>query len=258
MFDFLKFKRTPFRVAAVSEVGLVRKENQDHYYYLRSKGVFCVADGMGGGQGGAKASKMVCDAVREALHSRPPRFPYLGGHIQSHIYSAHLEIQEYAAKAGYQKMGTTCTVLITNPDDWSQGEVHYVGDSRLYRYRSGVLTQLTEDHTVAVELSKQVRGRAMSASINGVGNRYSHLLTRVIGIKDGLRFSSFSIDLKPGDKYLLCSDGIYDMCGDEGLRKSFAQGGNIKQIAKRLKEKTIAAGAQDNYTMLVIEVGPFS
>lgn len=252
----LLFRRKKLSVecASVSDRGKVRPDNQDSLLVNRGRGAFCVADGMGGGEGGAEASRIVCAKVAEAVSKRCD-FVDRVSRADASVTAANTAIREYASEAGYRQMGSTVAMLLVDLEDGRQALVGTVGDSRIYRYRAGTLQQLTRDHTVAGELGRRTGAARGLADLSGRGTALSHVLTRAVGVIPEVQVEWHRIDVKAGDQYLLCSDGLYDMADDEAIRHAFAVGGSAKEVVARLAEAADAAGATDNYTVIVVKIG---
>ncbi len=243
-------KRISVDVASASERGLVRPDNQDHVLVNRRNCVFCVADGMGGGEGGAEASEIVCCTISEAV-ARRMDFANRLHLVDDALLKANSSIHDYAVAHGYAKMATTGTVLVLDAEESDNAVVGNIGDSRIYRFRHGELKQLTRDHTMANEL---VSGRPPSTGALARKCSLSHVLTRAIGVEPELAVDWRRIEVRPGDAFLLCSDGVYDMVDDGQLRGAFAAGGNASTIVSRISEKATAAGAADNFSIVVVKV----
>ena len=243
MLDFLKKKNCSFECATLSEVGLVRKDNQDNFF--ARPGLYLVCDGMGGGEGGAEASKTVCNAVAaEKLETVP--FAERRFRAAEAITLGHLEIQRIAEANNYSQMGTTAVVLLFDDDGGKTAWCGHVGDSRLYRYRAGAFTPLTRDHTVA---------NALGVSGKGATAAFSHVLTRALGVGGATPEIEWrELDVRDGDVYLLCSDGVYDMLEDDVMKSVFAKRMPMKDTAKELERLILAAGAGDNYTVVAVRV----
>ena len=261
MFEFVKsvFCRrktgVPVEFATLSERGLVRPDNQDHFLVLCERGFFCVADGMGGGEGGAKASEIACAAMKRMV-SRSKDFPGMVKAAAGAVCEANSEIREYAKKAGYRQMATTVTALMIDRERTGDGVIGYVGDSRAYRYRGGELAQLTHDHTLAGELSRsKAASRAAAAQLGARAGMLAHILTRAVGIEPDVQTEWRKIDVKSGDLYLVCTDGVYDMLAQETIREACAAGGQTDEIVRRLARLIVEAGAEDNYTIVAFRIG---
>ena len=246
-----------FAAFSVSACGLVRKENQDSVLSLPETGLFCVADGMGGGKGGALASQWVCESLAKAV--RDVSFDTLGGEKRIMFLGAALQetndrVRAYAKEQGYKSMGSTVALLVPNPLDRSHPYVAHAGDSRVYRMRRGELQLLTSDHTVGGELSRKTVSRREAEDLGSRGNPLSHILTRAVGTEFRVRPEWQSIDLKVGDRLLLCTDGVHDMLSDAEIAVAMRGRRTPSEIARRLETGIVAAGAGDNYSLICLEV----
>ncbi|MGN0853908.1 MAG: PP2C family protein-serine/threonine phosphatase [Kiritimatiellia bacterium] len=242
-------------VASLSERGFVRPDNQDHVLVCRAHFTYGVADGMGGGDGGAKASEIVCTSVANALDARL-EFPERVRRIHEALRTANAEIRAFAEKAGFTRpMASTAAVLTIDRDRGDQAAAVYIGDSRIYRFRAGVLRQISRDHTVVRELHERAAGRAVAAGLVRRHLAISHMLTRAVGILPDVAPEWRKIDIHTGDAFLICSDGVQDMVTDEEIRAIFARGGKARDMVARLAEKIVSGGAVDNYSMVVVRVG---
>lgn len=258
MFKFIArlFRRRllHLKVVSVSERGLVREENQDNIYVNRRQGVFAVADGMGGGEGGAKASGIVCETLRKGLRLSAS-FHSTIAKVSEAIRSANNEIRRVAAKSGYRHMGSTATVFIVERKNEKSAVIGYVGDSRVYRLRFGKLSQLTYDHTMTGELMRRRATKAMFASFSGRNSPLAHVLTRAVGAEESVQPDWCKIDLRRGDRYLICTDGVYDELKDSEIRDMLKMKKSLKEISKRLSDAIENSGAADNYSFIIIETG---
>ena len=225
------FRRPLAEVAAVSETGLVRADNQDAFFLAADHSLICVADGMGGGQGGAVASRIVCKAVAMAEGVRD--FAGRVEAVNAAIVLAHRQIREYARGQGFAQMGSTVALVLRDLADPSRGAVAWVGDSRVYRRRRRKLEQLTADHRLSP---------------------YSHFLVRAISGDERMRAEWRETDFLAGDVYLVCTDGVSDMLGDDSINGVLAQGGDARAMAERLSAAVRREGARDNYTAVVEQV----
>lgn len=234
------------RHAALSGRGLVRAENQDHYFADARGGLFCVADGMGGGQGGAKASEIVCREVSAA--SRSGAAAERNASLDACVRAANGAIRDFARGAGYSQMATTVVFLTFD----GMGGVHagHVGDSRLYRFRGGRLECLTRDHTVAAEM----RGAGWKSLAASRASSLSHVLTRAVGVDREVEVEWTELDAKPGDRFILCSDGVYDMLDDRRIEFLVSRAKTPSGCCKSLEKDILAAGAADNYTIIAVDM----
>ncbi|MBQ6137478.1 MAG: serine/threonine-protein phosphatase [Kiritimatiellae bacterium] len=256
LLDWFRQKRRVYTIesASLSDRGLVRADNQDHVVAYRGRASFCVADGMGGGEGGAKASELVCRHFVKAVVARRG-FADRIRRVAEAIDRANADIRDFADGAGYRQMGSTVAALVLDEGASFQAIVAHVGDSRVYRYRAGVLEQLTRDHTMASELTRRACGATAAAALAGRTSVLSHVLTRAIGIEDTVKVDWRRVDFRAGDQFLVCSDGVYDMIDHDGIRKAFAQGGRPRDVVERLAAGVVRGGAADNYSIVVLRIG---
>ena len=248
-------KQRRFRtdVAFASECGLVRRENQDNVVVDPKTLVFCVADGMGGGEAGGEASASICRNVDSALHERAS-FADRIRLVDDAIHRADGEIRAVSAAAGYRQMGSTVAVLVS--DGKRIAAVGNVGDSRVYRLRDGKLCQLTRDHTLTAEIlsHRLPQGAKPLADVRALA--LSHVLTRAVGVgQERLKVDWRRVDVKEGDVMLLCSDGVHGSVLPSELAAAVAAGGGAEEILGRICSLVVAAGAHDNYSAVVVKIG---
>ena len=240
-------------VAFASECGLVRTENQDHVVADPKTLVFCVADGMGGGEAGGEASDIVCRNVSAVLHDYAS-FADRVRLVDDAIHRADGEIRAISADAGYRQMGSTAAVLVS--DGRRIAAVGNVGDSRVYRMRAGKLQQLTRDHTMAEELMSRrpVQGAKPFADVRYLA--LSHVLTRAVGVgQEPLKVDWHKIDVVDGDVLLLCSDGVHGFVPRSVIQDAMLAGGSAREIVDRIAAIVVESGARDNYSAIVVKIG---
>ncbi len=224
-----------------THVGLVRRQNEDAAWYDEERAVYAVADGMGGHLAGEVASEMAIDAVRRiALCGVRPGIAVL----REMTAKAHEAIYSHAKThpqcAG---MGTTLSVL------WHSGHYAYiahVGDSRIYRLRSGELEQITQDHSLVEEL---VRARVITKEEARTHPR-RNVITRALGTQGENAPDLLAADVCPGDIWLLCSDGLTGMVEDEDIRRTLCDY-SLEAAADRLIDLSLKAGGRDNVTLVL-------
>jgi len=241
-------------IASFSECGPVRPDNQDHILVSRRGLVFCVADGMGGGEGGGIASDIVCRGICAAVKRRR-NFPDRVRCVDEALHDADSEVRAYAAKSGFRHMGCTATVLVVDADEGRCAAVGNIGDSRVYRFRKGELRQITEDHTVAQEMMRRRAPRSANYFPGEKMSMLSHVLTRAVGVGECTKVDWRKIDTAKDDVLLLCSDGVYGAIEKSRLRNAFRQGGGAEEIAERLRRLVLASGARDNFSAIVVRIG---
>ena len=234
----------------VSETGLVRADNQDNVLVSVAHRVFCVADGMGGGAEGAKASATVCHEVKLMTNIAGATFSDRVTAVKASIIDANAAIYAYASERGFSKMGSTAVVMVFDPDDSTHAVIINVGDSRVYRIRSGLVSLLTRDHSVGRELSDFAGARA--ADFRSRANPLTHVLTRAVGVQPSVQIDEREVDVRAGDRFVLCTDGVHDVVSDARLGV-FAAGGTLESAAERLAAEVLKCGAPDNYSFVLVD-----
>jgi protein phosphatase len=242
-----------------TDVGNVRARNEDAAFVDAAARFAVLADGMGGRLGGDVASATAVDVVRAILEAAAhelvqfERKPCEVGRrrlcalIDRAVRDANDVVRERAqVEPDHHGMGTTLEVAIVVGHE---AFVAHVGDSRTYLIRDGAITQLTEDHTLA-----EAMRRANTLSDDEA--RWSPLrsvLTNVIGYQTSIAIEHLHVPLSPGDRVLLCSDGLHDYFTSEELA-SVAREGTPETAADELIAMARAAGGHDNITAILIEV----
>ena len=232
---------------AQTDTGLRRKRNEDSVLVLESSSLFVVADGMGGYRGGELASQLAVSTMAQAYRSGafdgPPHenVPTHASELARAIQMANAAILEEAkAKPELEGMGTTlCAARFSGKK--KRLYVGHVGDSRCYRLRDGVLTQMTADHTMA---------------LHGVKGPQSAHLSRAVGIWPTVPIDVVMGVPVEGDVYLLCSDGLTKMLGDEAIADVLLAEEDLKAAVERLIAVANGRGGKDNITVVLIRVVP--
>lgn len=232
------------RYAARSDVGLLRQGNEDAGY--AGPRLLAVADGMGGHAAGEVASAVAIASLAPLDDVGVGEGDLLG--VLEHVLrGANDELRELAAAdSELEGMGTTVTALLV--DGQRLGLVH-IGDSRAYLYADGELTQITHDHTLVQRLVDE--GRIAQEDAGQHPQRA--LITRALDGRPGIEFDTSLRELRPGDRYLLCSDGLTAVVSDETLRQTLALPGP-DEAADQLVELALRGGAPDNVTCIVADV----
>lgn len=228
-----------------SDIGMVRKANEDSFAF-EPPHLFVVADGMGGHVAGEVASSIAAATVKEyVLRNLGDVHPRQL--LEQAILQANQEIFEKAQNhAEYAGMGTTVTAAILDESNIFWG---HVGDSRLYYANNDGLEQLTSDHSLVWELIKAGTISKEEALVHPQRN----ILTRAVGTSEHLRVETGAYQYHPGDKVLLCTDGLTNMVGEDELALAMvnnAQDGQL--ILDGLIEKANNAGGNDNITAILI------
>ena len=253
--------------AAATDVGRQRTHNEDNFLIDKKLRLFLVADGMGGHAAGEVASSIAVHEIRDAVHAskdvidryrvdHPGVQPYEILQVLEHAIQAACSAVYQRAQAEPDKrgMGTTATVmLIAGSGDHLRGFVAHVGDSRCYLARQNQCHVLTEDHSLMNELVR--RGKLNREQIESSPyKQYKNAVTRAVGVYGSVEVDTFDFDILPGDRFLLCSDGMYAYVDDNELPKQLADG-DIKDVPKKLVEAANTGGGHDNITAVVVRVG---
>jgi protein phosphatase len=227
--------------AARSDVGLVRSRNEDAYLEQPARGLWAVADGMGGHAFGDVASRMLV----EVLDTIPPpdNREQLVGAARARLQAVNLQLRAEAVARGVAVMGSTVVVLLACGAEVS---CLWAGDSRLYRYRHGRLQQLTRDHSQAEELRAMGPSGADAPAPSG-----ANLITRAVGAADTLELDELRAEVRDGDLFLLCSDGLSNAADEQEMAAALVDG-DCRQAAERLVAIALANGGRDNITVLVV------
>jgi PPM family protein phosphatase len=232
------------RVASRSDTGRRRLRNEDAA--VCDPPLFAVADGMGGAQAGELASHLAATALEE--RERGVRGEdAVADLVQAANARVYRRAVEDPTAAG---MGTTVTVALFDGESGTIA-VGHVGDSRAYRIRNGLLEQLTADHSLVAELVRSGRLTPEQAA----DHPHRSVITRALGTEASVDVDTFTMEAQPGDLYLLCSDGLTTMVGDdEILSVTDGAGGEPGAVARRLIDTANRAGGEDNITVVVFEV----
>lgn len=247
--------RFPFATATVTDRGFVRRANEDSFLDRPEDGFFCVSDGMGGGDGGALASRWICDAFAGVMDAeKGSAYEIKQFALVKEIQRVNDRIRAYARANGYRMMGATIAMMLVDPFSPSRALLCHAGDSRIYRLRDDRLTLLTRDHTVGNELGRALseNAAARAADLQSRRNPLTHILTRAIGTELRARPDLSEIDIRRGDRFLLCSDGVHDMLEDNEIAAALKGVSDPSVAVTRLATAVRHAGAADNFTMVCV------
>lgn len=228
--------------AAASDVGRVRKANEDSYY-VRSP-LFVVADGMGGAQAGEVASQIAVESFKDPLDGTVAPEPRMAKVVRTANHEIH---NKSNSGDEFKGMGTTITALLLGDDELT---IAHVGDSRAYRLRDGDLERLTRDHSLVGEM---VRRGAITEAEAEVHPQRS-ILTRALGPEDDVEIDTLSHGVRSGDVYLICSDGLTGMVDEATIAEQMGSGSSMQEIAETLIRKANENGGVDNITVVAFKV----
>lgn len=233
---------------ALSSRGKVRTHNEDSFGvrfprtdldWIRKGALFIVADGVGGRTGGARAARLAVDGIREMYYKpargeKPHQALERAIRITSrNIYYEGQKNEEYAGMAS-----TVVAVAIVRSDAW----IAQIGDSRAYIYRRGVLVCITQDHNVFIEDRENPEAPPRV------------VLTRALGVEGTPEPDLLRVSLKPGDRLLLCTDGLTNEVREELIREILRQSPHPRTAVQRLVRLAEEHGGKDNITVLVVRI----
>jgi len=237
-----------------SDVGLVRRGNEDAFHLDPERGLFLVADGMGGHAAGEVASALTRDAVAAVLGvalDLGAEGTALDQALEEAVRAAAEECDRYVARRREARgMGTTLTACVLRPDGRLYGA--HVGDSRAYRLRDGVLQQVTHDHTW---VQREVDAGRLSPEA-ARSHPLSHIITRALGPGEHPAPDLLRDSVEPGDLLLLCTDGLTGMVDDEQLAALLSAGLPLDDTVEALVRAANENGGADNITAVVVRILP--
>jgi PPM family protein phosphatase len=231
------------RHSELTDTGRQRQANEDSF--LVREPLFVVADGMGGAQAGEVASMTAVQAFENGL---PPGNPEEA--LQATIALANRTIHDQAhSDSSLAGMGTTITAAALNAQD-EMVVIGHVGDSRAYRLRDGILQRLTKDHSLVEEMRR--RGQITEAQAEDHPQR--SIITRALGPEPEVQADIQSVPSAPGDLFLLCSDGLTTMLGDERIKELLIGSTSLDAATRALIDEANRAGGRDNITVVLFQV----
>jgi PPM family protein phosphatase len=230
------------RHTAVSDTGRKRRHNEDSYVVRPP--LFAVADGMGGAQAGEVASRLAVEALADDAGAGDGE-----GRVAALVREANRRVYEHAGTdTATSGMGTTMTLALVENGTVAIG---HVGDSRAYLVRDGALEQLTQDHSLVAELIRS--GKLSPEEADSHPQR--SVITRALGTDPDVDVDTFTIEARPGDVFLLCSDGLTSMVGDAAILEAIEEHGrDLDGAARELVGRANRGGGEDNITVVFFEI----
>lgn len=236
------------QIVAKTDVGLVRKRNEDFFIIGQAEHLVVLCDGMGGHPGGDLASRMAAEEVERVAAGGESEIP--AGDLAQHaalepfadlirgVFAADLVLRAHGRKnAQFHGMGTT---LVAVQEDHGTLCAAHVGDSRLYAFRDGVLQQLTQDHSYVATLPESAR-----ASFAGIRN----ILTRAVGVGEEFEVDFTIWPAVTGETYLLCTDGLHNFVDERRIAEVLSTEPNRARCVDILVEDAKKGGGGDNITL---------
>jgi serine/threonine protein phosphatase PrpC/CRP-like cAMP-binding protein len=245
---------------AATDVGRMRDHNEDNYLVDRKLALFIVADGMGGHAAGEVASALAVriiheelkkgkDEIRESAAKSRASSRVILGLLELAVQKACAKIHEEAkADSAKRGMGTTLSALLIAG---AYGYIAHVGDSRVYLLRAGRIQQVTEDHTVYNELIK--RGKLTRDQIEKVAQK--NAITRAVGVYERVEVDTLTIEVLPGDQFLLASDGLHGYIAHHAELEPYFDEEHTEAATRGLIELANKKGGKDNITAVLVRLG---
>ncbi len=233
--------------AALTDPGKVRAANEDSFHADADRGLWLVADGMGGHANGAWASQAIVEQLSRTG---------LSGDLTSDVtqaaealHAANTRIFGEAQASG-RRMGSTAAMLLVGAGRFA---VLWVGDSRIYLLRGDTLHQLTRDHTQVQEMVD----RGLLTREEAANHPMSHVISRAVGVEAAMEVDVIIDDAAPGDVFMLCSDGLSGMVSSEEIAAALG-GQRPKRACEQLLATCLERGAPDNVTVIAVACEPLT
>ena len=248
-------------VAGKTDVGCVRKNNEDNFGYDARRGIFIVCDGMGGAAAGEVASKLAVDTVMTYFRDVDIKragsvftdnidgnLSVRGQALMQSIRMANAAIHEKGSNSMTQRgMGSTIVAVAVEGNFLS---IAHVGDSRIYLIRQGEITQLTEDHSLVME---QVR-RGLITREQAEKSEMQNIIIRALGSEESVEPDVEDLIALPGDVYVLCSDGLSKHVKDDWMLGIVLEAPTLQQATQDLIDAAKAHGGDDNITCVMLRM----
>lgn len=254
------FNGIRIRFAGETDIGKTHDHNEDTLYMPESVPLGIVADGMGGHASGEVASRITVETMakyfQDTVHGPVSIWPLRPDPLQANLHRmknaislANIRVREHAEKdVACKNMGTT-VVAIYFEDNYAI--ISHVGDSRIYRYRPGLLELLMEDHSFVNDMARLKHISPEEAAASGTK---TNVVSRVIGPNPDVYVDASIIYPRVGDVFLLCSDGLNDMIPDSLIQEIMSSENDLDEMAEKLVRAANDAGGEDNITALCVRV----
>ncbi len=246
-----------WQIAGLTHVGRKRKLNEDNLLLIEAgmqdlgvSGLYIVADGMGGHESGEIASHLTIETIHEHFRQQPPTVQHAPFEewLKSAIMAANKKVISHQQdENGSKKMGATLVMAFVNN---GQAHIANVGDSRAYHLNAETITQVSVDHSLVerlIEIGQITREEART-------HKQRNVVYSTIGDKAKMKIGYYHVDLQPGDRLLLCSDGLSGMLTDEQIFNISRDQDSPAKACEMLIRAANAAGGEDNITTIMIEM----
>lgn len=233
-----------WQYCALTDTGARRKHNEDSVMAAPQLGLWAVADGMGGHEAGDLASGMIANALEGV--SPKDNFSLFVDAVEAALEKVNSRIREHSERefAG-RMMGSTVVALLVSD---GYGACVWAGDSRLYRLRAGVLEQISRDHS---QVQRLVDAGLLSPE-EADAHPNANVITKAVGGAAHLAVDVLLFDIQPRDRFLLCSDGLYNELDPPEIETGLAEQ-DVDAAANKLLQGALACGARDNVSVIVVE-----
>ncbi len=231
-----------YEAASYSHVGMVRQVNEDACLELTERGLWVVADGMGGHAAGDYVSNLIIDTLRQI--PAPQELAEYVAALRTALAQVNEQVLQETARRGVSMMGSTVVLLATRGE---QAVCLWAGDSRLYRLRDGQLEMISRDHSYVQDLIDNAMLSEEEARVHPRAN----VVTRAVGVFEQLELAEVSFTVQPGDNFLLCSDGLNKTADDSELRDVLSNAEPYAMV-RSLVHLGLTRGAPDNITAITV------
>ena len=236
------------KLYAATDRGSVRELNEDSFYIPGENGdILAVADGMGGHNAGEVASAMAISVFKKVISS--DRNGYTLPLLRKAVVSANAEIYSAGKNDPSRSgMGTTFTAIAFRD---RRAMIAHVGDTRAYLIRGRAIIQLTLDHTLVRDLYES----GVITAAEARNHPQKNVITRALGTEHDIKVNTLYVDIREGDRFLVCSDGLHGVCGDDEMLQIVTQARAPQDVPGLLIEKALANRSRDNITCILACAG---
>lgn len=243
-----------FEFGFKSDKGRTRNVNQDSFFVLPDKGIFLIADGVGGHNHGEIASRTAISDIAEYIKENPVSADADADFIKQYFVDAIFRVNEHiykmASESSSGSSGNMATTLILMFISGGKAYAANVGDSRLYLVRDDGIRQITDDHTYVNDLFKKGVIDEEQARVHPDRN----LITRAMGAEKTVKPDLYMFDVYDEDILLLCTDGLYDLVSEEEIKAVLVESVSMRSACGRLVDLANAHGGTDNITTVAVKI----